>query len=289
MSVIMHKDRGRLRMGFEGSRGRTDPFGVDSQPPGRQAGVVIWGESQQIPAGALVFSRLDRPTTVQPGWVPADHTEVPALQGYVFESAPRPPALVVGGATQRRGRQRILHVSPTAQGVFQVNQQEPAWAAPAAIAPVAVALVPEGNGRHAITMPGQTGATPGLPVADIHLLRLRWLGTIVAPGAVIVALAGGETAITGVWPTNHKRLVPGSLVLTVPGPVTVRDNGAGRLVGVGGGGTLVDGQINYVTGDYRITFAGTAVGAGNITAGYEHACAYAPIDVEVEWDALMAG
>ncbi|HUU94943.1 MAG TPA: hypothetical protein VM487_04320, partial [Phycisphaerae bacterium] len=130
MSVVKVTDQARLRLGFEGSRGRTDPFGIDSQPPGRQKGVIIWGEShnQRIPPGALVFVRSHRPTYLSS--VHADDTQsippVPGLtgdQGYVFESAPPPPGITVGGAAQRRGRQRVLHVTPAAPGVFQTSQQ----------------------------------------------------------------------------------------------------------------------------------------------------------------------
>ena len=286
MSVVTVTDQARLRLGFVGPRGRTDPFGIDTQPPGRQTGVVVWGEAQAIPPGSLVFARVDRPTLVQPAYDPADHF-IPAAQGYVFESAERPAALTVGGAVQRRGRQRILHVAPGNPGRFEVSQQEPAWAA-VATTPAIVTLVPEGNGRHAITMPGQTGSTPDLPPADTHLLRWRWTGTVVAPGATILALTGGETFVSGVWPSGHKRLVPGSIVMTLPGPFTVRDTGDGRLVGVGGGGARFDGTINYVTGDWEMSISGVAIGAGNITAGYEHSCDYAPLDIQIEWDALLA-
>jgi len=377
MSVVTVKDRARLRLGFEGSRGRTDPFGTDTQPPGRQTGVVVWGEERNkfISPGSLVFARVDRPSYLST--VHADDQQpippVPGLagpQGYLFESAPQPAGLTIGGAAQKRGRQRILHVAPATPGVFQVNQQEPAWAAVGTV-PGIVALVVEGNGRHAVTMPGQAGATPDLAPVDTHLLRVRWTGVPVVLGAVIgpdaaapgfvfaattitrndggdwtteisvgdyitistpedgpnagtfgpitvvtagvltipsaaftvnaddstvtfqrnttlVTLVGAETFVSGKWALRgDTRLVPGSIVMTIPGPFTVRDNGAGRLVGVGGGGERFDGRINYVTGDWELNIAGFVVGAGNITVGYEHSCLYAPLDIEIEWDALL--
>jgi hypothetical protein len=293
MSVVTVKDRARLRLGFEGSRGRTDPFGIDTQPPGRQKGVVIWGETrnQLIPPGAVVHVRVDRPDYLSS--VHSDDTQpaapVPGLagsQGFLFESASQPAALTVGGAVQRRGRQRILHVAPGTPGRFQVNQQEPAWASRAP-SPAPSDLVVLGKYAGQILMPGQAGDTPDLNPADTHLLRVRWTGTVEGGGPTLVALVGGETFVAGVWPNDHKRLVPGSIVITVPGPITVRDTGDGRLVGIAGG-TLVDGTINYITGDWQLTFAGTAVGAGNVVATtYEHSCLYAPLDIDVEWDALM--
>jgi len=292
MSVVTVKDQARLRLGFKGPRGGADPFGVDTLPPGRQAGVVIWGQGRAIPAGSLVFARVDRPTYLSS--VHSDDQQpaapVPGLagsQGYLFESAPRPPALVVGGATQPRGRQRIFHVQPANPGGFDTYQQEPVWAA-VGIVPAVAALVVEGNGRHAITMPGQTGTTPNLAPADTHLLRARWTGTVVAPGAVVLALAGGEAYVSSKWTAAlHTRLVPGSIVMTLPGPFTVRDTGDGLLVGVGSGGEQFNGRINYVSGDWELNISGVAIGAGNITAGYEHECLYAPLDFDLEWDALL--
>lgn len=312
MSVVTVKDRGRLRLGFEGSRGRTDPFGIDTQPPGRQTGVVVWGQDERgIPAGALIIARVDRPTTVQPGWVPEEHPNIPALQPYVFESAPRPPELTVGGAAQRRGRGPILHVTPANAGRFETSQLEPNWAVGAGsgaleIAPTPVGdpgLVPQGHLRHVITMPGQVSQLsptaglvaddPNLAPADAHLLRLRWTGTQVVGATLITIVAAPDLSLSGKFPTGHTSLVPGSIVFVVFPGLTfthpVRDNGAGLLVGVGDAGERVNGRVNYVTGDWELQINNAAALAnGDIEVTYEHSCPYAPIDVEVEWDALMA-
>jgi hypothetical protein len=105
----------------------------------------------------------------------------------------------------------------------------------------------------------------------------------------LATLTGGETFVSGKWTLREDRnLVPGSIVLTVPGPFTVRDDGKGRLVALGATDERFDGLVNYVTGDWELNIAGFAVGAGDITAAYEHSCLYAPLDIEVEWDALMA-
>jgi hypothetical protein len=141
-------------------------------------------------------------------------------------------------------------------------------------------------------MPGQAGATPNLALDDYHLLRLRWLGTPVA-AATLLALAGGETTIGA--PTfqtagvDRFNLVPGSIVMTFPAPgsFVVRDNGAGRLVGLGPLGERFDGTINYLTGAWTLDLSPAAT-VGNLLVDFEHSCDYAPLDVEVEWDALMA-
>lgn len=282
MAIITHKDRGRLRLGFEGRS-------VDADASSRQTGVLIWGEGKEIiPVGSLVNARVDRPTLAKPAFEP--FPTIPAAQGYLFEHAPLPGAFSVGGAAFR-GRQRVLHVAPGSAGVMLPTQREPAWAA---FAPSATGvLVPEGNGRHpGIVMPGQAGATPDLPPADRHLLRMRWLGTPVVAG-ILLALAGGETTIggdftIGATPTRL-RLVPGSIVMTFPAPglFVVRDNGSGRLVGLSAGGERFDGTVNYRTGAWTLNLS-VAATVGNLLVDFEHSCDYAPLDVEVEWDALMA-
>lgn len=285
MAIITHKDRARLRLGFEGRS-------VDGDASSRQTGVIIWGEGREVlPIGSLVNARVDRPTLKQPDFDPADHF-IPASQGYIFEHAAKPAQFSVGGATFR-GRQRTLSVEPGTQGRFIVRQREPVWVpfAPS----VTGALVPEGNGRHpGIVMPGQAGATPNLSLADHHLLRFRWLGTPIA-AATLLVLAGGETTIGGstftipAGPTDYFKLAPGSIVMTFPAPgsFVVRDNGAGRLVGLGAGGERFDGTINYVTGAWTLNMNPAAT-VGNLLVDFEHDCSYAPLDVEVEWDALMA-
>jgi len=279
MAIITHKDRARLRLGFDGRS-------VGADASSRQAGVLIWGEGREtIPVGSLVNARVDRPTLKQPDFDPADHV-IPATQGYVFEHAPLPTAFTVGGAAFR-GRQRVLHVAPGSAGVMLATQREPVWAA---FAPsVTGLLVPEGNGRHpGIVMPG-----PAVAPADRHLLRMRWLGTPVV-AAILQVLAGGETSlggatfqIPGAPGVDYFNLVPGSIVMTFPGPLVVRDNGAGRLVALGAGGQRFDGTINYLTGAWTLALS-VAAAAGNLTVDFEHSCDYAPLDVEVEWDALMA-
>ena len=286
MAVITHKDQARLRLGFDGRS-------VGGDASSRQTGVLIWGDGKEvIPVGSLVNARVDRPTLDQPAFDPTDHFIAPT-QGYVFEHATEPGAFTVGGVSFR-GRQRVLHVAPGNAGVMAPTQREPAWAV---FAPsVTGSLVPEGNGRHpGIVMPGQTGATPNLPPADRHLLRFRWTGTAVA-AAILQVLAGGETQlggptfqIPGVPPTDYFNLVPGSIVMTFPGlpPIPIRDNGSGRLVGLGPAGERFDGTINYLSGAWTLNMD-PAVGAGNLLVDFEHSCPYAPLDVEVEWDALLA-
>ena len=106
----------------------------------------------------------------------------------------------------------------------------------------------------------------------------------------LVTLAGAETSIgAATWGlAQRKNLVPGSIVITLPGPFTVRDNGSGRLVALGAGGARFDGTVNYLTGAWELNIANTVIGAGDVVATFEHSCPYAPLDVEVEWDALLA-
>jgi len=106
----------------------------------------------------------------------------------------------------------------------------------------------------------------------------------------LVTLVGAETSIgAATWGLAQRtRLVPGSILLTLPGPYTVRDNGAGRLVALGAGGERFDGTVNYLTGAWALNIANVVLGAGDVVAVCEYDCAYAPLDVEVEWDALMA-
>jgi len=197
------------------------------------------------------------------------------VQPYVFEHAQLPAAFTVGGV-QFRSRTRVLNVIGGSS--IQETQHVPAYAS--FVPDQAGSLVQKGKGSHLIPMPdGNIGE------ADRELLRLRWVGTAVA-GATLFVAVGGETvlepATTPLWPNGHVDLVPGSIVVTLTGGAgTLRDDGAGRLVGAGG-----DGQVDYQSGAFHIDL-NAAAAAGNVTVNYEHGCLYSPLDVFVEWDSRL--
>lgn len=157
------------------------------------------------------------------------------------------------------------------------------------LTPAIAALIPKGR------YDGFTPAWPRDPNGSVpnsghrpagELLRVRWLGT---PIAAEVIDAGGNTGFTATL-ANPQNIAPGSVVVlaSVGGNViTIRDDGAGRLVGQElTGNESADGTIDYLTG--VVTLAFSAATAGNVTADYEHGCLYLPLDISMEWDAEMA-
>lgn len=216
------------------------------------------------------------------------------VQPYTFELAPPPAPFALGGVTFDRtafagvpphvpaganpsSRQRVIVSSGT--GPVTVEQHEPAWAPFAT--PVSGRLTQRGRGNHQMVMPGHPSLTPELPPGERNFLRLRWTGSPVA-GATLVAAAGSTSESGAAWANAHERLVPGSVVVTLPtagGPLL--DNGKGRLVGPGG-----DGTIDYITGAYTLNFG--AAQTGNVLVDYEHECLYRPLDVTLTFDPLQA-
>lgn len=86
------------------------------------------------------------------------------------------------------------------------------------------------------------------------------------------SLAAGFSAYAanGDWTTNdfsaetNKALVPGSVEITLPGPIVFTDQGDGTLTSVTPGNS---GVINYATGDFTLT---TTAGAGASTALFSY-------------------
>ena len=157
----------QLRMGIESGERQQD-------------GVLVFDD---IPIGALVHCRVDRPTElVTASLLPTD------LQPYRFELAPPPANFTAGGVAFTReafgavppyvpsgappsSRNRVLIATGTG-GPLTAEQHEPLWAA---FAPVQDgSLRQKGKLVHALIMPGQTGATPELPQVERNLLRFRW-------------------------------------------------------------------------------------------------------------------
>lgn len=261
---------------------------------GRGSGVVVFDGPTYAapPIGALVHAIVDRPTDVTGavdtrGDVSDGGAAASQVQPYAFEHA-AVPASFTAGTIAWRTTNRVL----VANGLGKLTpfQAVPAWAAFAA--PATGSLVQKGRKEHLIQMPGTTGSTPGLAAADRHLIRLRWTGTPVA----------GENIGTGVGPLvdqtitktlANRRVAPGSVVISATygaNTLTVRDDGAGRLVGVIPATPNVNsaaGFIDYVEGTLTLTFFPGPDLASAILCSYEAACRYNPLDAEVEWDSLL--
>lgn len=149
-------------------------------------------------------------------------------------------------------------------------------------------LIPKGryNG-HVVAWPVDPNGT--VPNAGYQpageLLRVRWTGT---PELGETVDAGGNTGFSATL--AFPNVVPGSVVIlaTVGGNViTIRDDGAGRLVGQEStANEVADGTIDYLSGDIVLAF--TAATAGNVDADYEHSCLYRPLDINLAWDAQLA-
>jgi len=275
MSIIRDEKHERLR------------FGVGEAGGERQAGVAL-AMFASIPVGSLVTARLDVPTELntnvtQQGVNGATVAPSLAPQPYIFEHAAEPGPYTFGFVTQR-GRNRVL--APTGLGPVNVRQEEPAWAA---FAPTVVgSLKQKGKAVHLIQMPGGGGVNDNLKPEDRHLLRLRWTGTAIAgenigtgTGAVQSIL---DKQLGGVAPKT--RIAPGSVIVhytLAAAPVTLRDDGKGRIVGNG-----ADGFIDYFNGVItKLRFSPGADLASAITVDYEHSCLYQPLDAVVEYDAQM--
>lgn len=210
-------------------------------------------------------------------------------QQYRWERAPRPDTYTIGGVAFTRTRQRVLNV--LAGSSFEEHQAEPVWAA--FPTPQEGALVQWGKALNILPTRGQVGDTPDLAPPARDLIRLRWVGTPVA-GATLVAAAAGEGPFESPggapgfgWPSGHRNLVPGSIVVTLDVGGTMRDDGKGRLVAEDGSVPAGDGVVDYLTGAFSFSTPGN-IQAGAITVDYEHECPYFPLDAMLQWDALMA-
>ena len=239
----------------------------------------------RIPGGVGVHFHVDQPTALpQSDDAQRNGTTFPA-QPFVIESAPRPQVTAVAGGTFNR-RIRTLSVVPTSPGVFEEAQVMPAFAdvIPLPVIPTA-GLVPKGR-YSGFVSPWSYDAN-GETIESGHILRFRWLGT---PVAAEIVDAGSNTGFT-VTLVNPENIAPGSVAITATiggNAFVIRDTGDGRLVGQEPvSGDTANGTIDYLTGVVTLEFS-TATDAVNITADYEHACLYLPLDINIEWDAKMA-
>ena len=291
MSVLKDGDSARLRLGgVAGTEISVSLPNGEQRIIRRKPGVLIF---DRIPRGALAIARVVRPASLQEAdaaFDAADGTAVPAQQGFRFEIAPRPGVFSVNGSAPfntaitpsalgrvSQGGLKVYQVDPTIinAGVLSLVQHSiPAWAA---FAPVREgSLVPSGKA------PALDLATPNVVERDRDLVRCRWTGTA-ETGETIANPAGETLIVAGGWANNHANLVPGSIVITLPtSGNTMVDDGFGNLASPQGD----FGVIDYVTGAFIIVAAAAETGAVN--ADYERDCLYAPLDVDIEWDALMA-
>jgi hypothetical protein len=235
---------------------------------GQVAGVLVWDD---LPVGALVTAHVERGSSlVEEG----DDTTQP----YAFELAPLADAFTAGGVSHRT-RGPVL-VASGESGPLTRTGREPAWAA-FGVAQTG-SLIQRGKKAHAFSMPGGVGGAPvDILDANKRLLRMRWTGTAVA-GAVLAAGLAGDEEASGTWASEHRNLVPGSIILTCPtGGTTLRDDGKGNLHGDGG-----YGRVNYLTGEWSVRFA--AAQTGDLEADYEHSCLYKPLAVTLVFDPIVA-
>ena len=294
MAAIRDQRDIRLRFGVGDT---TFPTSLDSPPTtglnssfSRTTGLpfdALPADPPSIPIGSTVHFDVERPTSIVGGDGPfaGEVSDGGVTQGFIFEHAPVGPVFNAG-AQSFQTRNRVL----VANGSSLIpSQVEPAWAA---FSPSVVgALVQKGKAEGIIVMPGAPSFTPNLSGYTPHFLRVRWSGPSVASGEAMAVPSGGPpTVIQGTL--AHGNIAPGSIVITcVIGTqtITIRDNGRGRLVGVTPGApwSSADGYINYLTGDYILTFY-TVAPTATPSASYEYGCLYKPLDVHLEWDALMA-
>lgn len=157
-------------------------------------------------------------------------------------------------------------------------------------------LVPKGREEASFTLAEDRPhlvSDSQVPAGELLRIRLR--------GAT-VETAQSQTAV-GVGLTYNDRLqhaggnalniAPGSVVITFTDingqTVIARDRGDGQLVGQAASPNLetVRGLIDYITGQFEFTFS-DAAGAHTPTATYERDTLYNPLDVHLEWDAVLA-
>lgn len=205
-------------------------------------------------------------------------------------------ALLAAGVLSTRAGAVLTITSPL---TALVSNDLTAWEvvlAASTLAPAPVALVPMGRYVGSVagwaTDPNGTVPNAGHSPAG-HLLRVRWLGATVEAAEIINA--GGNTGFTfqlldSASGDPAADVAPGSVVIfaSVGGNIiTIRDTGGGRLVGQEAvANESADGTIDYRSGIVTLVF--TMATAGDVTANYEHACLYLPLDINLEWDAELA-
>lgn len=289
MSIVLNQEQARLRL----SPGAT---GLDERG---ESGVLLWVD---IPVNAAVTAYLDRPTELVDKSDGGQGAVSPILAPYKFERGPLPGPFIAGSSSWLT-RSRVLVTD--GYGKLVPFQMVPTFVAFAA--PQTGSLAQKGRKTHQFTMPGANT----LP-AKREILRLRWTGAATAaqnqgPGlkdpvtGVAVAPDGARTKFRGQLgvATPAINIVPGSVKLhaTIGGQaLDLLDAGDGRVVGLkldANGNVLAQGVaiLDYLTGVYVVTFGGATGGAPDgattITADYEDGCRYKPIDVTIEWDALL--
>lgn len=285
MGVVTDERREILRLGGIGG-----PIAVEGRAGGpnagipavirRKPGVLVF---EDIPPGLIVHGRI-----AWPAFLIDEDTGSRAVgtgaagipQPYRFEHAVPPDVTLPGGAVVPRSVKRFLIPSAAAVGGPVTNVQNVPQFAP--FAPVQEGtLFQHGKLEHAITMPGLAASE-----RQEHL-RFRWVGASAVVGATLLTAAGEDEAEDITWANDHVNLAPGSIEITLPtGGGILRDDGKGRLVTRGDGATVGDGVVDYQTGAFRLSFAVTQTGA--VLVDYEHDCAYNPLRVVLNWDALLA-
>lgn len=291
MRTILHEENATLRL---------EP-GVPT-PGGRASGgVLIWDD---VPAGVLVSAWVSRPAELNEASDGGAGAAAPNPAPYRFDLAAAPGPFSYAGVIATRSRQRFLTTDAAAFGPLQALQLVPAFAAFGA--PQSGSIFQSGRMSHSFQMPGFTGATPNLAPNDRRILRMRWTGTVVAGESQNARLTAPESGAAATPDGTRKkfagrlfnrRIVPGSVAITATvggGTLTLRDNGDGRLVGaiIGASpafavGARGDGVIDYIEGTFELAFGTAPDGASTIAAGYEHGCAYLPLDVRVSWESLL--
>lgn len=275
----------------------------------RKPGVLVW---DKLPLGALMTARLERAASLlqADGSAPS-----PAAQSYRFELAQRPPERVIDataffnavgggyphsifagtpsggfGTGRSSGGLRTLHVTPSTQGAFVTAIDIPAWAA---FSPVQEgSLVNTGKQVHQIPMPNLAGGGEALVEKTRNFLRMRWVGTAETGSRVFTGASSQNRIASAVWGDDavngiFRSLVPGSISLTLPTGTAfvVRDDGFGNLFGTDDSDNRAIGVVDYVSGAFFLV-ADTAQ-TGNVDGDFEHSIEYAPINANLEWDALV--
>lgn len=288
MSIVTSGAAHKLRFGHRGGADGARQLGgvvIETRVPGDQLVRFIFDYPVEFPqVDAVLQSPVLGPTNLTP-------------VKFVVESAPRPTVVAAAGVSFR-GRQRTLSAGGAlGNGVLVAAQVEGAWATQATTPAIpSGGLVPKGRHigivaawpRDPASGPAFTGVPNSGQVPVGQLLRVRWVGaTAVAAG--VLSSAPNGTLKTFTLAFAGQKLAPGSLVITATvgaAPMTIRDTGDGRLVGQQAT-TLVraDGEVDYVAGTATITFSTAPDNATNITGNYEHTTNYAPLDIDLQWDA----